>query len=68
MPYIFERLYRAEKSRSRSKGGSGLGLTIAKEIVELHTGRMEVESEPGEGTAFNISLPKEDTYEKGIID
>ncbi|AQL56912.1 ATP-binding protein [Abyssicoccus albus] len=68
MPYIFDRLYRAEKSRSRSKGGSGLGLTIAKEIVELHTGRMEVESEPGEGTAFNISLPKEDTYEKGIID
>lgn len=43
-------------------------MTIAKEIVELHTGRMEVESEPGEGTAFNISLPKEDTYEKGIID
>ncbi|MET3110892.1 signal transduction histidine kinase [Salinicoccus halitifaciens] len=36
--------------------------------MELHNGRMEVESEPGEGTVFNISLPKEKTYEKGIID
>lgn len=68
LKYIFERLYRAEKSRSRSKGGSGLGLTIAKEIVTLHNGRMEVESNIGEGTRFKITLPKEDDYEEGAVD
>ncbi|WP_031546310.1 sensor histidine kinase [Salinicoccus luteus] len=67
LPYIFERLYRAEKSRSRTKGGSGLGLTIAKEIVALHNGRLEVESKVGEGTIFRITLPKEEDYEKGSI-
>lgn len=58
VPYIFERLYRAEKSRSRSNGGSGLGLTIAKEIVELHGGYIEVESAPRKGTVFTICIQK----------
>ena len=68
VPYIFERLYRAEKSRSRSKGGSGLGLTIAKEIVELHGGDIGVESTPGKGTVFTISLKKGDINEQSVVD
>ncbi|MFC3899724.1 sensor histidine kinase [Aliicoccus persicus] len=63
VPFIFERLYRAEKSRSRASGGSGLGLTIAKEIVELHGGDIRVESTSGKGTTFIISLTKEDLDE-----
>lgn len=67
VPYVFERLYRSEKSRSRLNGGSGLGLTIAKEIVELHGGKIEVESTPGKGTVFIISLQKGDTNEESFI-
>lgn len=63
VPFIFERLYRAEKSRSRASGGSGLGLTIAKEIVELHGGEIRVESTSGKGTTFIISLTKDDLDE-----
>ncbi|WP_315969448.1 sensor histidine kinase [Oceanobacillus massiliensis] len=56
LPFIFERLYRVEKSRSRLSGGTGLGLTIAKEIVEFHGGTIEVRSKLGEGTSFIIKL------------
>ncbi|GAA3731656.1 HAMP domain-containing sensor histidine kinase [Salinicoccus jeotgali] len=67
-PYVFERLYRAEKSRSRLQGGAGLGLTIAKEIVELHGGQISVQSTPGEGTVFTVSLERGDLYEECIAD
>jgi two-component system, OmpR family, phosphate regulon sensor histidine kinase PhoR len=54
---VFERFFKADKSRERSKGGSGLGLSIAKTIVEMHKGTIEVESQLGAGTTFIVSLP-----------
>ncbi len=58
LPYIFERFYRADKSRNRATGGSGIGLTIVKSIVEAHDGRVKVISTPGEGSTFTVILPK----------
>ena len=57
LPYIFERFYRADKSRNRLTGGSGIGLAIVKAIVEAHHGNISVRSEPGNGTEFVILLP-----------
>ena len=54
---VFERFYKADKSRTRSNGGSGLGLSIAKKIVDMHKGKIEVESKVGAGTTFTVSLP-----------
>lgn len=56
LPYIFDRLYRVEKSRSRINGGTGLGLPIAKEIVEAHGGGIKIFSECGKGTSVIIEL------------
>ena len=57
MPYVFERFWRGEKSRSRESGGSGLGLAIAKELVALQGGTIAAESEPGKGATFRFALP-----------
>lgn len=59
LPYIFERFYRTDRSRNRETGGTGIGLTITKALVEAHGGRIEVESEVGTGTKFKIIFPKE---------
>ena len=58
LPYIFERFYRTDKSRSRATGGAGIGLTIAKSIVEAHGGKIHVKSKTNRGSAFTVSLPK----------
>jgi signal transduction histidine kinase len=58
IPYVFERFYRGEKSRSRMTGGAGLGLAIAKGIIELHDGRIGVNSQPHEGAEFWFLLPQ----------
>ncbi|MEE8419069.1 MAG: ATP-binding protein [Dehalococcoidales bacterium] len=54
---IFERFYRVDKSRSRSTGGSGLGLTIARRLIEAQGGRITARSEPGKGSRFSFSVP-----------
>jgi len=54
---IFERFYRVDKSRARATGGTGLGLTIAKRLVEAHSGTIEVQSELGKGSHFRFTLP-----------
>jgi signal transduction histidine kinase len=57
LPYVFDRFYRADESRRRHEGESGLGLAIAKSIVDAHAGTLSVDSVPGEGTTFTVVLP-----------
>jgi signal transduction histidine kinase len=58
LPYVFDRFYRGEKSRNRATGGAGLGLAIARGIIEAHGGRIAVESQPAQFTRFYFILPQ----------
>jgi signal transduction histidine kinase len=57
LPRLFERFYRADPSRSREDGGTGIGLAIARSVVEAHGGHINAQSEPGVGSVFTFDLP-----------
>ena len=57
LPRVFDQFYRVDKSRSRSTGGAGIGLTIVRKLVEAHGGTVRAESKPGEGARFVVTLP-----------
>lgn len=59
--HIFERFYRVHKDRSRETGGTGLGLSIVKNVVQAHGGKVSVQSVPGEGSVFHVTLPVHQT-------
>ena len=59
LPHIFDKLYRAQRAKGRPVEGSGLGLSIAKQIIQAHGGEIDVASELGQGTSFTFSLPYE---------
>jgi two-component system sensor histidine kinase BaeS len=58
LPYIFDRFWRGDKARPHSDGAVGLGLAIARQFVRAHGGKIEVESQLGQGTTFTIQLPR----------
>jgi signal transduction histidine kinase len=58
LPHIFERLYRSDKSRARSTGGAGIGLSIAAAIASAHGGSISVTSQNGKGSVFTVILPE----------
>ena len=57
LPRIFDRFYQTDKSRSRERRGSGLGLSIAREIIQAHRGTISTHSLPGKGSTFTVTLP-----------
>ena len=58
LPHVFDRFFRADKSRSRDAGGTGLGLAIVKHIMEAHKQTINVRSNPGQGSTFGLTLEK----------
>ncbi|WP_027882628.1 sensor histidine kinase [Meiothermus rufus] len=60
LPFVFDRFYRADKARRRDPGGSGLGLSIARWIVEQHRGSIQIQSQPAQGTTVRVVLPAEE--------
>ena len=59
LPYIFERFYRTDASRNSATGGSGIGLSIVKRIIDLHHFKIGVESQVDVGTVFKITIPQD---------
>ena len=57
LPHVFDRFYRGREVRADGAEGTGLGLAIASRIVDLHSGRIDAQSLPGQGTTFRVSLP-----------
>ena len=68
LDHVFDRFFRVDKARSRAQGGTGLGLAISKEVIELHHGRIWVDSVEGKGSTFYISLPYEEYSEEDLWD
>jgi PAS domain S-box-containing protein len=66
-PRVFERFYRGARHRNQSIPGAGLGLFLAKAVVEAHRGRIWVESQPGEGTTFSFSIPRTGPPSRGLV-
>jgi signal transduction histidine kinase len=64
LPYVFDRFYRVDQSRTRATGGAGLGLTIVRQLVEAHGGHVWAESTLGEGSTFTFTLPVVATAEQ----
>jgi signal transduction histidine kinase len=63
LPHVFTRFWRGEKSRSRATGGAGIGLSIVKELVRAHGGRVTVESTVGQGTVFGVLIPRTEAHQ-----
>ena len=63
LPRVFERFWRSDKSRARSRGGAGIGLAIVHELVRAHDGHIDVASRPGQGSTFSVRLPLDSTGE-----
>ena len=59
LPHVFDRFYRGTQVSEERAGGSGLGLSIVRSIVDMHGGRVTVESQPGEGTTVEVALPRD---------
>ena len=59
LPHVFDRFWRAEKSRNRATGGSGLGLAVVRKLAEAHGGTATAGSTPGRGTTFRLRLPRD---------
>jgi signal transduction histidine kinase len=65
LPRLFERFYRVDTARAREDGGTGIGLAIARSVVEAHGGHIRAESEPGKGSVFTFDLPVADASKNG---